>query len=361
MFKLTAAVAALAGALAAFSLPAAAQTPAKKFNDVTLRVATFPGSWAERIRAEVGEPLAAAGIKLEFIPGTSAEFLAKLVAAKGQAAPFDVVEVADETYPDYRQGEFLAKLTLANIPNTANLDKSLFDEYHVANWLSQPSIVYNVDKFAAAGIPVPKRFSDLADPRLKGRVLAADISSYIAYYEITALAYENGGSESNPGPGFEALKRIAPHSATSAIGTAAQLIQSGEVWAAIWPAHIAQRLAADGVNVSVVHPPVKGKRVALARGYVGVVANSPLREAGEYYIDAILATKVQQRFHTESGLTPVHTEVLKTASAVAAKDRAGVPFLRQDPDDIANAWWPDYQVINKRDWARQFQRAIAAN
>lgn len=341
--------------------PAAAQTPPKKFDDITLRVATFPGSWAERIRAEVAEQLAAEGIKLEFIPGTSAEFLAKLVAAKGQPAPFDVVEIADETYPDFRQGGFLEKLDLKKIPNTAKLDPSLYDDYRVANWLSEPSIVYNVDKFTAAGIPAPKRFSDLSDPRLKGRVLVADIASYIAYYEITALAVENGGDEKNPAPGFEALKKIAPHSATTAIGTVAQLFQSGDVWAAIWPAHIAQRLASDGINVSVVHPPIKGKTIALARGYVGLVTGSKLGDAAHVYIDAILQAKVQTRFHTESGLAPVNTDVLRTASSVAAKDRAGVPFSRLDPADIASAWWPDYQLINKRDWARQFQRAIAGN
>ncbi len=340
------------------AVPAGAQT-AKAFADVTLRVATFPGAWAERIRAEVGEPLAAAGIRLEFLAGTSAEFLARLVAAKGQAAPFDVVEIADETYPDYRAGGFLQKLDLSHIPNTGRLDPALYDEYHVANWLSEPGIVYNVDKFTAAGIAAPQHYSDLEDPRLAGRVLVADIAVYIAYYQITALAYENGGSESDPGPGFAALKKIQPHSATPSIGTVAQLMQSGEVWAAIWPAHLAQRLAQAGMNVSVVHPPIKGKGVGLARGYVGVVSNSPLKDAAEYYINAILAQKAQQRFHTESGLGPVNSDAQRDAASMEAKDRAGVPFSRLAPEDIANAWWPDYQVINKRDWARQFQRALA--
>lgn len=359
MNRFFAMTAAAALTLAIIACPALAQTPAKNFGGVTLRVATFPGPWAERIRAEVGQQLADAGIKLEFVAGTSAEFLAKLVAARGQPAPFDVVEIADETFPDFRQGDFLKKLDLSHIANTAKLDPALFDEYHVANWLSEPAIVYNVDKFAAAGVPAPQHYSDLADPRLAGRVLVADISVYIAYYEITALAYENGGSETNPAPGFAALKRIAPHSAVSSMPTAAQLVGTGEAWAAIWPAHLATRLAQNGQNVAVVHPQIRGKHPAIARGYVGVVASSDLQEAGEFYINAILAEKVQQRFHTESGLGPVNREVQKTAAAVAAKDRTGVPFSLLAPDDIANAWWPDYQVINKRDWAKQFQRALA--
>jgi putative spermidine/putrescine transport system substrate-binding protein len=359
MNRIIAMLGALALALSSLAGTALAEDAPKNFGGVTLRVATFPATWIERIRSEVGTQLEAAGIKLEFVPGTSAEFLAKLVAARGQPAPFDVVEIADETYPDFRAGDFLKKLDLSQIPNTALLDPSLFDEYHVGNWLSEPCIVYNVDKFVAAGVPAPKRFSDLADPRLAGRVLVADISVYIAYYEITALAYENGGSEADPTPGFAALKRIAPQSATNSAATAAQLFGSGEVWAAIWPAHLAQRLAHDGLNVSTVHPVIKGKHVAIARGYVGIVSDSQLQDAGEYYVNAILAQHVQQRFHTESGLTPVNRDVQRTAAAAAAKDRTGAPFSLLAPEDIADAWWPDYKLINKRDWAKQFQRALA--
>jgi ABC-type Fe3+ transport system substrate-binding protein len=331
------------------------------FDNVTLRVATFPGTWATLIRSQIGESLEAQGIKLEFIPGTSAQFLAKLVASKGQPAPFDVVEIADEDYADFRAGKFVTQLDLAKIPNVSHLGNSLYDDYHVANWLSEPSIVYNVDKFKEAGIPAPQRFSDLENPKLQHRVLVGDMGVYVSYYEITALAYENGGSEASPAAGFAALKAITPHSATSSIGTVAQLFQSGDIWAAIWPAHIAQRLAAAGLNVSVVHPQIKGKEVAIARGYVGVVANSPQADAAEYYINALLAPAVQTGFYKEGGLTPVNNDVLTEVAAVAVKDKAGVPFAKLLPGQVANAWWPDYRAINKRDWARQFDHALAAN
>jgi len=359
MYKLSMPLLAL---LATFGAGAAdAQTATPHFDNVTLRVATFAGSWPDLIKAELSAPLEAAGIKLEFVPGTSAQFLAKLVASKGQAAPFDVVEIADEDYPDFRTGKFIRQIDLKQIPNLSHLNASLYDDYHVANWLSEPSIVYDVDKFKAAGIPAPNKFSDLEDPRLKRRVLVADISSYISYYEITGLAYENGGSEKQPEAGFAALKAITPHSATSAIGQVAQLFQSGDIWAAIWPAHIAQRLAAAGLNVSVVHPHIQGKQVAIARGYVGITTNSEQSAAAEYYINAILAPAVQTRFYQVGGLTPVNNDVLQTISSSAALDKSGVPFVKLRPEDVANAWWPDYTMINRRDWSRQFDRVLATN
>jgi putative spermidine/putrescine transport system substrate-binding protein len=337
---------------------AGAQSPAQA-DGVTLRIATFPGTWVETLRAQVGEDLAKKGIKLEFVPGNSVQFLAKLIAAKGQPAPFDLVEVSEENYPDFVQGGFLQKFDLARIPNVKRLDASLYDDTRISYWVSQPTIIYNVDRFKEAGIPVPKRFSDLADPRLKGRVLVPDISIYHAYYAVTALANENGGSDRNLAPGFEALKRIAPYTAAAGSSPVAQAFQSGDAWAAIWGAHVAVRLAKSEVNVSVSNPRIRNHRVAIARGYLGLVAGSEHAAAAQAFIDAALAARPQKEFNAETGMVPVNTDVLRQAVGSVPRDRAGAPLLLQAPEDIADAWWPDYAAINKREFAREYQRALA--
>ena len=354
---LAAALVLLAGVAVAPSALAQIEPPAKPF-DVTLRVATFPGTWTAAIRKEIGAALTKAGITLEFVGGNSSEFLAKLVTARGRSVPFDVIEIGDDTYPDFRAADFLEKIDHAKIPNLSKIDRSLYDEYIVSNWLSEPSIVYNADKFKEAGIPAPKRFSDLANPALKGRVLFPDITSYNVYYLVTALARENGGSEADPTAGFEMIKTISPHSAVSKSGTVAQLFQTGEVWAAIWGAHIGQRIAQSGINISVVHPPVKDGKVAIARGFLGVAKGSPNKAAAEYYINAILTKGVQAQFSTEYGMVPVTTEARAVARNDSGKDKSGSPFLILDDEVVAKAWWPDYNVIDKRDWARRFQRAL---
>ncbi len=346
------------GVLLAFSTQAIAQ-PLAPPEPVILRIATFPGTWVDTLRQQVGEELLKQGIKLEFVPGNSVNFLAKLVASKGQPAPFDLVEISEENYPEFIQGNFLKKLDLTRIPNLKYLNASLYDDTRVAYWISEPTIIYNVDKFKEAGIAPPKRFSDLADPRLKGRVLVPDISIYHAFYAITGLAYENGGSEKNPAPGFEALKRIAPYSAASGSSPVAQAFQSGDAWAAIWGAHGAVRLSQANLNISVSHPRIRDKRVAIARGYLGLTANSTQQDAAQKFLNAVLAIKPQTEFNAATGMVPVNNEVLKQTVATVPKDHSGSPLLLQTPDDIANAWWPDYAVINKREWTREYQRAIA--
>jgi ABC-type glycerol-3-phosphate transport system substrate-binding protein len=155
------------------------------------------------------------------------------------------------------------------------------------------------------------------------------------------------------------IRQIQPHSAVATSGAVSQLFSTGDVWAALWGAHVGQRIAASDIDVSVAHPEINGKPVAIARGFLGVVADSPNKEAAEFYINAILSNKVQERFSTQYGMVPVTSDALDTARAKAETDKAGTPFLKLDAKDVANAWWPDYEVIDKREWAREFQRALA--
>ncbi len=62
-----------------------------------------------------------------------------------------MIEIGDDTYPDFRAGDFLEKIDHSKIPNLSKVDPSLYDEYIVSNWLSEPSVVYNADKFKEAG------------------------------------------------------------------------------------------------------------------------------------------------------------------------------------------------------------------
>lgn len=346
------------GAAIALSLVAPA-TAQKKFNDVTITIATFGGPWIDRIKLELAAPLAAEGITMNFVAGSSAEFLAKLIAARGQPAPFDVVEIADETYGDFRAGDFLEKMNAANLPNLKFLDKSMYDEFKVANWASQPGIVYNVEKFAAAGIAPPTKYSDLANPALKGKVLLSDISGYAAYYQITGLAFENGGSDKNPDAGFAMMKKINAHSYSTSVATTLQLFNGGDVWAGIVPVHLGIRMFDAGLPLSAVHPTINGHKGAIARGYLGVSKGSKQLAAAEYYINAMIDTGMQERLYTQAATIPVNRVTMEKVRGTVKVDKAGQPFLLMDPAIVAQMWSPDYAVIDKRDWARRWQRSIA--
>jgi putative spermidine/putrescine transport system substrate-binding protein len=341
-----------------FSLqPAAAQ---KKFDNVTVTIGIIGGPWIDRVNAELKDEMAAAGINMKFVGGTAQDFLAKLIAAHGQKFDIDVVEIDDTSYADFRRGNFLAKLNLANIPNLADLDHSMYDDYKVAYWASEPGIVYNVDKLKAAGIAPPQHYSDLANPGLAGHVMLSDINSYMGYYEILGMAYENGGNESNPQPGFDLMSKMKLQSFGSSVATEIQLFKTGDVWAAAIPAHIGVRMFDAGINIATFHPVIEGHKGATAHGYLGITQNRDNQAAAEYFINAIIAGHVQERLYTEAATIPINNSSMSKMLSQVRVDNAGTPFLQLKPEVVAQTWVPDFGKIDKRNWVRQWQRAVAA-
>jgi putative spermidine/putrescine transport system substrate-binding protein len=332
----------------------------KTFADVTIIVGTHGGPWVDRIVAGLGDEMKAAGITLKFVAGTSSDFLAKMIAARGQAPPFDVIEIADETYDDFRKANFLAKLDRANIPNLAAVDASMYDDYRVANWASEPGIIYNVDKLKAAGIQPPQRFSDLADPALAGRVLLADVGNYMGYYQVIGLAYENGGSEKNLQPGFDMMAKIRPHSYATSAATQMQLFAAGDIWASAAAAHLAIRLFDAGVNVATVHPTIAGHKGALAHGYLAVSRDSKNQAAAEAYINAMTSSRMQEMLYLDAATIPINEETMRKVLGDARVDKSGTPFLQIEPKTVAQEWTPVFADVDKRDFARRWQRAVAA-
>jgi putative spermidine/putrescine transport system substrate-binding protein len=339
---------------------AGSATAQQKFDNVTITIGTFGGPWIDRIVGGLTDEMKAAGITMKFVGGSSTDFLAKMIAAKGQASPFDVVEIADETYDDFRKSDFLAKLELDNIPNRTAIDKSMYDDYKVANWASEPGIIYNVDKLQAAGIKPPQSFSDLANPALKGRVLLADITSYMGYYQVIGLAYENGGNEKNTQPGFDLMAKIHPQSYATSVATELQLFSAGDVWVAASPAHLAIRMFDAGVNVATIHPTIAGHKGALAHGYLAVTKDSKNKAAAEHYINAMISPRMQELLYVQAATIPVNEETMRKVLSDVRVDKAGQPFLQIEPKTVAQTWTPAFADIDKRDFTRRWQRAVAA-
>ena len=90
---------------------------AGKFDDVTLRVATWGGLWKGNIEENIVPKFEAEGGKVEFITGSPAANFAKIIAARGEA-PFDVVEILAAQVKDYHELDVLHELDLQLIPNT---------------------------------------------------------------------------------------------------------------------------------------------------------------------------------------------------------------------------------------------------
>src|SRR5262245_16660205 len=105
----------LAAALALAGTWAAGPVAAGKFDGVTVRVGTFGGKWRDIVDAYVAKPFEKEGGKIEYVLGQPANNMAKLIAARGQEPPFDILETMDNFLPQLAAGSFTDKLDLGKL------------------------------------------------------------------------------------------------------------------------------------------------------------------------------------------------------------------------------------------------------
>lgn len=339
---------------------AAAAGAAGKFEGQTLRVGTFGGSWKDRVCEYICPKVEAEGGKVEFVTGNPRILLSKLVAARGQDdPPFDVVEIVDSTWPDTLKAGFVEKIDHANMPNLADLGANMVDEYKAANWITEEGFIYHIEKFKELGIARPTRFSDLLDPKLKGKVSFPDINVNTALNPIVGFAAEEGGDERNIDPGLAQIKKLDVFSYWNSGTQITQMFKSGDILAAVTHAGWGVRLQDAGVPVGMVHPLVKGKVGMASRGYAGVVKGTKNKSAAEFYINELVSEGMQEILHTKNGIVPTNKKVQQKYSGEPKLDVDGQPFLLLSPEEIGNLYYMDWSDFNMKDWTRKWNRTVA--
>ncbi len=350
---------ALVGLMFAAMPQASAQT--KKFDNVKIRIATFPGTWEIRIREEVGPAMEKAGIEMSFIGGRTEQFLQKLIAARGQTKqPFDVVELTDHVLADFMKGNFLQKINLDNIPNKSKVQPDFYDDYKVGYWMLTGAILYNVEKFKENGIPVPTSYKDLLHPKLKGKIVVPPPFSYNMVSHIVALAYENGGDEANIEPAMKALEAFVPYlHSWSSPTVRGQLFKAGDAWVTFGSGGGAMRLQDAGLPVGVIHQKVKDHIGISNVGYMAAVKGTKVGEAIEFFLNELVGVEMQEGMYLKSGLIPVNQDVLAKHWKTVRKDVTGTHFNLMDPKKMANYYFIDYSKINRNQWAKRLGRVQA--
>src|SRR5262249_39053019 len=127
---------------------------------------------------------------------------------------------------------FFAPIDYDRLPNAKAAPSWARESHAITALFTSDGILYNVEKFKAAGLGPPARYSDLADPKLKGHVAFPDPGHANHWNAVVALARESGGDETNMKGAIDRLKEIAPsyffHSSTEL----AARMTTGDIWAA---------------------------------------------------------------------------------------------------------------------------------
>ena len=336
-------------ALALLCSVASAQQP--RFDGVTVRVATFGGGWQEVLDKYAGAEFRKSGGKVEFIPSFPRDALAKLIAARGRAAPFDVVEMDDSTLAEFMAAAFVEKINLNLIVNKKDLDSADYDEFKVTSWITQEGILYRPDKYKEAGLAAPERYSDLANPKLGGKVAMIDVSQAGVAQFLVGAAYDAGGSEANLAPAYDLLKKINAARYWKLGAEAVSALQTGDVWAATVHTGFALQVRAAGNQWNFVHPRNGDRKGLLKRGFIGVVRGSKVSDAAAYFINTYIGFANQEAVSTIRGVVSPNKAV-----RAAVKDNASLKELYiLDEAGVGNMRRVDFSKLDpnyKDQWTR---------
>jgi putative spermidine/putrescine transport system substrate-binding protein len=342
------------GALAAGAASALAAD--KPFDGVTLKIATFGGIWRDFQVQTIVPKMQEMGAKVEFVTGSPPDNLAKLIAARGREAPFDVLDTFDASLPSVIAAGLFQKIDVKAIPNVQFLESWQYSDQRIASWITEEAICYNNQKFSELGIPPPTTYRDLANPKLAGRVAIPDIASGGGLANFSAIAYAEGGDLTNVKPALDLITSIKGLKFWRQGEQAVQQFQTGDIYVAVIHAGWCAFLKKAGQPVSVVHPVINAStKGVLKQGWIGVVTGSKNGNAAAAYINQFLAEDFQFEFAKVNGVIAVN----RRAQARMAQDPILKEMLVLDPAQMSKMLQVDYSKANVSDWTEQWNRRVA--
>ncbi len=255
----------------------------------TLVTATFPGTWSEADR----EILLPAFVKRTGAHATQSILLgtdqvARLAAAKGGQAPFDVALFDQPQVLDAAKQGLIVEYPAAKSPHYQELLPVYQDQWGPRISMQVIGIGYNPKRIKTP----PKSWDALWDPQYKGRVGLTALNSQLGIAFLAEINRLRGGSDDNFDPAFKALHDLLPNVGAigANLGAYATLWQQEQIDIAPYNFNFVQTLKAKDVPVELAIPET---------GPVGwytsmhLVANAAEPDLAVAYIDTNLDAAVQ--------------------------------------------------------------------
>lgn len=333
----------LVGSLAVSSVAAVAQS------SVTLQIGCYGGAFTDVEQRFVAEPFTTrTGIKVTWINGNPSDHLAKLIASRGRSAPYDIVYLDDDIEAEAINAGVLGKSGAADLPNLKFLYPQAInkDGYGPALNFYSTGIVYNVEKFKAAGIPAPTSWADLWNPKLAGHVGVPTLENTMGHAFLVAAEHLAGGDESTPEKGIDKIAQIKAQSYPGSSPVLDPLLRSGDVWVAPWLNGRTWGLIDRGVPLAFVLPKEGG---FFGMTTISVTATTPHRKEALAFINDVLGPLAQLGMANQIPYGPTNRLL---ASVVAAYPDMAKKFP-SSTEDLAKL-----KLINWNVFHQQYPHAV---
>jgi putative spermidine/putrescine transport system substrate-binding protein len=290
------------------------------------------------------------GAKVVYVPGSSTDIIAKLMAQKGKQ---DASVILIDSGPMRKAVEQDLCAPLPDAPVLKDLypNASLPGGKAVGAGFYGTGLAYNKEVFAKNGWPAPTSWNDLANPRYKGKVSIGPISGF-GVEALVMLAHANGGSEKNIEPGFQVMiRKVAPNVMAweGSPATVSHMLQSGEAALVVWSNSRTQPVIDQGAPVGFVFPKEGGLQAVAA---TCVIKDSPNQKLAQQFLEEILAPAAQAAIAKWAGYGPVNSKV-KLEPDVARKVVNG-------PEQVKSLVAVDWTVINQNraEWTKRWNREV---
>lgn len=292
-------------------------------------------------------------VKVVVVPGTSTDILAKAQASKDKAQ-MQVMTLDDGVmYRAISMGlceKLKPSATLAEVPAIAKIK-----EHAVGLSMGLTGLAYSTKLFADKGWAAPTSWGDLADPKLKGKVVVQSMpASSFGLHAFLMFNRLKGGTEKNVDPAFKAWPTTIGPNVVEYIPNSSKVVemmQAGD--AAIFPYTLTQTelMKAKGIPMEFVAP--KEGAVVLMTAMC-VLNNNPESELAQKLVEYLVSPEAQALAMENGSYNPVnpHAKLQGKAGEEQAKMNAILKNAVAVDWDVINAERPEW---NKR-WNRTVER-----
>lgn len=289
--------------------------------------------------------------KVTYVAGASTDTLSKLQAQKAHPE-IDVAIMDDGPQAQAKTLGLLAPLdpsVVTNLKNVYDIAKDP-DNIGVGVGVTATGLAYNTKVYADNHWTPPTSWKDLADPKLKGKLVLPAIVNTYGVHMLVMEAKANGGSEKNIEPGFAAMKAIAPSSVTfDKTADVSNYFLQGTAVASAWGQGRVNTLKSQGFPIEFVFPK-EGAVALLSMG--SVVKNAPHPQLAQEFINYLLDPKTEVAIAQSAFLGP--TNKTTKLPEDAAKN---VIYGTSEIDKLVKMDWPTINA-NRASWTDRWNKEI---
>lgn len=290
-------------------------------------------------------------VKVVVVPGTSTDILAKAQASKDKAQ-MQVMTLDDGVmYRAIGMGlceKLKPSANINDIPAIAKIKDSA-----VGLSMGLTGLAYNTKMFSEKGWAAPTSWGDLADPKLKGKVVVQSMpASSFGLHAFLMFNRLKGGNEKNVDPAFKAWPTTIGPNVVEYIPNSSKVVemmQAGD--AAIFPYTLTQAelMKSKGIPMEYVAP--KEGAVVLMTAMC-VLSNNPESELAHKLQDYLVSPEAQALAMENGSYNPVTPKAKLQGKAAEEQNKMNAI--------LKNAVAVDWDVINadRPEWNKRWNRTV---